>query len=65
MIKKFFILFFLIILNNKSYAKEDLMILKLEYGEVVIELFNEIAPKTVERIKKLASEKNQNIGILL
>ena len=57
MIKKFFILFFLIILNNKSYAKEDLMILKLEYGDVVIELFNEIAPKTVERIKKLASEK--------
>ena len=33
------------------------MILKLEYGDVVIELFNEIAPKTVERIKKLASEK--------
>ena len=33
------------------------MILKLKDGDVVIELFNDVAPKHVERIKKLASEK--------
>ena len=33
------------------------MILKLKDGDVVIELFNDIAPNTIERIKKLASEK--------
>ena len=33
------------------------MILKLKDGDVVIELFNEVAPKHVDRIKKLASEK--------
>ena len=33
------------------------MILKLKDGDVFIELFDEIAPKHVERFKKLASEK--------
>ena len=33
------------------------MILKLKDGDVVIELFNDIAPNTIERIKKLSSEK--------
>ena len=33
------------------------MILKLKDGEVEIELYNDIAPKHVERIKKLAKEK--------
>ena len=33
------------------------MILKLKDGDVVIELFSDIAPKHVERIKKLAQEK--------
>ena len=32
------------------------MILKLKNGEVKIELFNDVAPKHVERIKKLANE---------
>ncbi len=32
------------------------MILKLKDGDVEIELFNDIAPKHVERIKKLADE---------
>ena len=32
------------------------MILKLKHGDVEIELFDDIAPKHVERIKKLASE---------
>ena len=33
------------------------MILKFKDGDVVIELFNDVAPKHVDRIKKLASEK--------
>ena len=33
------------------------MILKLKYGDVIIELFPEVAPNHVKRIKKLASEK--------
>ena len=32
------------------------MILKLKYGDVKIELFTDVAPKHVERIKTLASE---------
>ena len=32
------------------------MILKLKNGDVEIELFEDIAPKHVERIKKLANE---------
>ena len=33
------------------------MILKLKNGEVIIELFDDVAPKHVERFKKLSSEK--------
>ena len=57
MIKKiiFTIIFFLIF--NQSFAKEDIMILKLKDGDVIIELFNDIAPNHVERFKKLSSEK--------
>ena len=49
------IFFFLIFLNN-SNAKENIMILKLKDGDVKIELFHDVAPKHVERIKKLADE---------
>ena len=57
MIKKifFFLIFFLF--TDQSNAKEDIMILKLKDGDVVIELFNEIAPNHVQRVKKLAKEK--------
>jgi len=57
MIKKliFFLIFVLFI--NQSNASENIMILKLKDGDVVIELFSDIAPKHVERFKKLASEK--------
>ena len=57
MIKK--ILFFLIItlFTNQSYAQEAFMIMKLKNGDVVIELFNDIAPNHVERFKKLSREK--------
>ena len=32
------------------------MILKLKHGDVKIELFSDVAPKHVERIKKLAND---------
>jgi len=57
MIKKIFFIFIFTILVNQSYAKEDIMILKLKDGNVVIELFSEIAPNHVNRLKKLAEEK--------
>jgi len=57
MINRVLLLFLFLILSKPIYAKEDIMILKLKNGEVVIELFTDIAPNTVERIKKLASEK--------
>ena len=55
MIKKALIFFLLI--TNITYAEENTMIMKLKGGDVIIELFNDIAPKHVERIKKLAKEK--------
>tara|TARA_Y100000741_G_scaffold71830_1_gene52345 strand:- start:132 stop:692 length:561 start_codon:yes stop_codon:yes gene_type:complete len=51
---KFFIIFLLI--SNNLNAEENLMILKLKDGDVKIELFADVAPKHVERIKKLANE---------
>ena len=53
-IYKILILFFLI--TNNTIAEENLMILKLKDGDVKIELFPNIAPKHVERIKKLADD---------
>ena len=55
MIKK--ILIFFILITNITYAEENTMIMKLKNGDVIIELFNDIAPKHVERIKKLILEK--------
>ena len=49
--------FFIIILlfNNQLYAKENIMILKLKDGDVKIELFPDVAPLHVNRIKELAN----------
>ena len=57
MIKRIFFVFILTLFINNSYAKENIMILKLKDGDVLIELFDEIAPKHVERFKMLAKEK--------
>ena len=46
------ILFFIII--NQSIAQENIMILKLKDGDVKIELFEDVAPNHVKRIKELA-----------
>tara|TARA_B100000700_G_scaffold172518_1_gene190591 strand:+ start:358 stop:918 length:561 start_codon:yes stop_codon:yes gene_type:complete len=51
----FFLILFLL-LNNNLKAEENFMILKLKNGDVKIELFPDVAPKHVERIKKLADE---------
>ena len=55
---KFFIkliLFFLLI-TNQSISEENVMILKLKDGDVKIELFPDVAPNHVNRIKSLANE---------
>ena len=49
---KTLILFFLI--TNQSIAEENIMILKLKDGDVKIELFEDVAPNHVKRIKELA-----------
>ncbi len=56
-INKIFLIFFLLLQTN-SIAKENIMILKLKDGEVKIELFKDVAPNHVERIKKLADDGN-------
>ena len=57
MIKKILFFFIFTLFINQSYAKENIMILKLKDGDVVIELFNDIAPNHVKRFKQLAEEK--------
>ena len=57
MIKKLFIIFIFTLFTNHTYSMEDIMILKLKDGDVLIELFNDIAPNHVERFKILANEK--------
>ena len=52
----FFILIFTIFIKY-SYAMDSTMILKLKDGDVVIELFKDIAPNHVERFQRLSKEK--------
>ena len=51
---KLFILFSFI--TNQSIAEENTMILKLKDGDVKIELFEDVAPNHVKRIKQLAND---------
>tara|TARA_B100000686_G_C16768850_1_gene963677 strand:- start:1039 stop:1593 length:555 start_codon:yes stop_codon:yes gene_type:complete len=56
--KKIIIFILIFILNDKQLiAKENTVIMKLKNGEVIIKLFDDIAPKHVERFKKLITEK--------
>ena len=57
MIKKILFFFIFTLFINQSHAKEHIMILKLKDGDVVIELFKDIAPNHVQRFKHLAKEK--------
>jgi cyclophilin family peptidyl-prolyl cis-trans isomerase len=54
LITKILILFF--ILTNNIIAEENTMILELKDGDVKIELFEDVAPNHVQRIKQLAKE---------
>ena len=56
-INKIILIFFLLLQTN-TIAKENIMILKLKDGDVKIELFKDVAPNHVERIKKLADDGN-------
>ena len=56
--KKFIYLFILIfsLLNTHLIANENIMILKLKYGEVEIELYPDKAPNHVKRFQELAKQ---------
>ena len=61
---RFFIklLIFFFLLTNQSISEENIMILKLKDGDVKIELFEDVAPNHVKRIKELAnSGKYDNV----
>ena len=57
MIKKVFVIFIFTFFINLSHAKDNIMILELKDGDVIIELFDEIAPNHVKRFQKLVKEK--------
>ena len=48
------ILIFFFLITNQPKAQENIMILKLKDGDVKIELFPDVAPNHVKRIKDLA-----------
>ena len=55
--KKVIVIFIFILFIGPTQAKEDIMILNLKDGEVIIELFSDIAPNHVKRFKQLTDEK--------
>ncbi len=57
MFRKLFFFFIFLLFTNQSYAEENFMILKLKDGDVLIELFPDVAPNHVKRFKKLSEEK--------
>ena len=57
MIKRILFILIFTIFIKYSYAMENTMILKLKDGDVVIELFKDIAPNHVERFQRLSKEK--------
>ena len=52
-----------VLLIDQSYAEENIMILKLKDGDVVLELFDDVAPKHVQRFKQLSKE-NKYDGVV-
>ena len=51
-----YILILFYFFTNQSIAEENIMILKLKDGDVKIELFEDVAPNHVKRIKELAND---------
>tara|TARA_B100000989_G_scaffold275092_1_gene234371 strand:- start:1534 stop:2091 length:558 start_codon:yes stop_codon:yes gene_type:complete len=58
--KLFFSFIFFLLIINQSIAEENIMILKLKDGDVKIELFEDVAPNHVKRIKELADAGKYN-----
>ena len=56
MLKLIFSFIGLLLILTNTNAEENIMILKLKDGDVKIELFNDVAPNHVKRIKELAEE---------
>ena len=54
------LLFFLFLTTNQTMSEENMMILKLKDGDVKIELFEDVAPNHVKRIKELANSGKYN-----
>ena len=61
--KKIFVAIFIFFITQDVNSEENMMILKLEYGDVKIELFGDIAPNHVKRVKTLA-EQNKYDGVV-
>ena len=57
MIKKVSFILFLFLFINNVQSMEHTMILKLKDGDVLIELYPDVAPNHVKRFKLLAKEK--------
>ncbi len=58
----FILIFFFLFITNQAISKDNIMILKLKDGDVKIELFEDVAPNHVKRIKELAnSGKYDNV----
>ena len=55
--KKIILIFIFVLFTNQVFAEEDIMIMELKNGKVIIELFGEIAPNHVKRFKLLSKEK--------
>ncbi len=56
-VKNLLIVLFFFLFTNQVLAEENIMILKLKDGDVVIELYEDIAPNHVKRFKTLSKEK--------
>ena len=56
------VVFIFFLTTNQIMSEENIMILKLKDGDVKIELFADVAPNHVKRIKELAnSGKYDNV----
>ena len=51
-----YVIFTILLITNQSMSEENIMILELKDGNVKIELFSDVAPNHVKRIKDLADE---------
>jgi peptidylprolyl isomerase len=57
-ISKFLLIFFGVIMtvNAQNVSDDNILIMKLKYGEVKIQMFEDVAPNHVARIKELAND---------